>query len=206
MNKEIFKDISYGMYIVSAYDNKNVGCVINTFSQLTSNDALVSICLNKDNYTNKVIKKTNKFGVSILPENINPNIISKFGFSSSKDVDKFDGLNYTMVDEIPILKENICGYFVCEVKEIIDLGSHDLIISKVKNAEKLNDFTPMTYKYYHEVIKGKSPEKAPTYIEEEVKEENTYVCDICGYVHYGDLPDDFVCPVCGAPKNLFNKK
>lgn len=47
-----------------------------------------------------------------------------------------------------------------------------------------------------------------------------YVCDVCGYVfdegvgdpdngiapgtRFEDLPDDWVCPVCGAPKSSFN--
>ncbi len=30
-----------------------------------------------------------------------------------------------------------------------------------------------------------------------------YVCTVCGYVHKGELPDDFVCPVCGAGKEAF---
>ena len=47
-----------------------------------------------------------------------------------------------------------------------------------------------------------------------------YVCDICGYVYdpeegdpdsgvdpgtsFDDLPDDWVCPTCGAPKEDFS--
>lgn len=48
-----------------------------------------------------------------------------------------------------------------------------------------------------------------------------YVCSVCGYVYdeekgepdagiapgtkWEDIPDDFVCPVCGAPKDAFEK-
>ncbi|WP_243547406.1 rubredoxin [Pseudodesulfovibrio tunisiensis] len=47
-----------------------------------------------------------------------------------------------------------------------------------------------------------------------------YVCDICGYVYdpevgdpdsdipagtaFEDLPDEWVCPICGAPKDSFS--
>ncbi len=41
---------------------------------------------------------------------------------------------------------------------------------------------------------------------------DTYVCTICGWeyvpedgVAFEDLPDDFVCPVCGAGKEAFEK-
>lgn len=30
-----------------------------------------------------------------------------------------------------------------------------------------------------------------------------YVCTICGYVHKGELTDDFRCPVCGAGREAF---
>lgn len=32
-----------------------------------------------------------------------------------------------------------------------------------------------------------------------------YVCTVCGYIHNGELPDDFVCPVCGAGKDAFKE-
>lgn len=32
-----------------------------------------------------------------------------------------------------------------------------------------------------------------------------YVCTVCGYVHKGELPDDFRCPVCGAGKEAFKE-
>ena len=49
-----------------------------------------------------------------------------------------------------------------------------------------------------------------------------YVCGVCGYVYdpdrgdpdngigpetrFEDLPEDWVCPLCGAPKDMFEKK
>ena len=32
-----------------------------------------------------------------------------------------------------------------------------------------------------------------------------YRCSVCGYVHEGPLPEDFVCPKCKQPKNVFEK-
>ena len=32
-----------------------------------------------------------------------------------------------------------------------------------------------------------------------------YVCKVCGYVHEGELTDDFKCPACGAPASEFEK-
>ena len=35
-----------------------------------------------------------------------------------------------------------------------------------------------------------------------------YICTVCGYVHTAEkeLPDDFVCPICGAGKDAFKPK
>lgn len=207
MDKKIFRDINYGMYIVSSKDNKNVGCVINTLVQITSENPVIAISLNKENYTNEVIKKTKRFAVSLLSEKTNPNTIAKFGFSSSKDTDKFAEVNYEIVDDLPVITDEVCGYLVCEVINIIDVDTHDVIIAKVKDTKKLTEISAMTYKYYHEVIKGQAPKKAPTYIEEETKEdEEVWVCDICGYVHKGPLPKDFKCPMCGVDASHFQKK
>ena len=76
--------------------------------------------------------------------------------------------------------------------------------------------TPMTYGYYHSVIKGKAPKNAPTYQQETQKDDNpdteSWICTVCGYVYndpyisFEDLPDDWVCPICGAPKSAFKRK
>ena len=80
MDKKVFRDVSYGMYIVSGVlDDKKCGCVINTFCQINSVDPIVSISLNKDNYTNKVIRKSKRFSISIVsndtPSEVIPHIL-----------------------------------------------------------------------------------------------------------------------------------
>ena len=200
MDKSILRDITYGMYIVSTQDS---ACIINTLTQITSDNPIITISLNKNNYTNTKIKENKNFIVSILSEDINPNIISTFGFKSSKDTDKFKEFKYQEIDNIKVLEETI-GYIKCEVLDIIDCDTHDIFIAKVINTKKLNNKTPMTYKYYHEIIKGKAPKNAPTYIEE-AKEEDTYVCDICGYRHKGNIDENFKCPICGVDYTHFKK-
>lgn len=45
------------------------------------------------------------------------------------------------------------------------------------------------------------------------KNMNKYVCTVCGEIYdeekegvkFEDLPDTWVCPVCGVPKSLFKK-
>ena len=104
-----------------------------------------------------------------------------------------------------MLKENTTGYLICEVVDIIDCETHDIFLGRVIETKKENDNIPMTYKYYHEVVKGKAPKNAPTYIEEKV-EDDVYVCDICGYQHKGEVKEGFICPICGVNHTHFKKK
>ena len=41
--------------------------------------------------------------------------------------------------------------------------------------------------------------------EEVANSEKKYVCKICGYVHNGELPDDFTCPLCKKGKEFFEE-
>ncbi len=207
MDKNIYKKVTYGMYVLTtSNDGKQAGCIINTFNQITSQDYLISVSVNKDNYTNQVIKESKRFAISIISEKTSPNVIATFGFTSSKNTDKFMNFAYEMIDNLPVIKENTCGYLICELVQIIDCNTHDLMLAKVVSSSCDNDNKPMTYQYYHEVIKGSAPKKAPTYIEEVSTEEDSYVCDVCGYVHQGPVPDDFVCPICGVDASHFKKR
>ena len=100
MDKKVLRNLSYGVYVVTSREkDKNVGCIANSIMQVTSNPSVIAVSINHDNYTNKVIKENNKFGVSILKETTDAKIIGTFGFKSSKDTDKFDGINFK---EIPL--------------------------------------------------------------------------------------------------------
>lgn len=208
MNSKITRDITYGMYIITSKDEKNAGCVINTVCQITNGEfPKITVSLNKNNYTNGVIRKSKKFAISVISENINPNIISTFGFSSSKEIDKFQGLKIENIDDIPVLIDGVTGYMICEVESIIDCETHDIFIANISSENKINSLKPMTYTYYHEVIKGKAPKYALTYIEEKIEhsEVEKYKCTVCGYVYEGKIPDNFICPVCGKPHEYFEK-
>ena len=214
MDIKAMQDLSYGMYVITTNVNdKKVGCFVNTVTQITAENPIISVSVNKNNYTNEALKQNKKFAVSILSEETDASVISKFGFYSSRNVDKFDGVEHEIIDNIPVVKNNICGYMICEVINVVECETHDVFFARVLDAKKENKYKPMTYSYYHEVIKGKAPKTAPTYVEEkeddikiEIEGEEVYVCIVCGYVHKGTMPVDFKCPVCGVDRTMFKKK
>ena len=208
MDNKVLRNLSYGVYVVTTKDNdKNVGCIANSVMQITSSPSVIAVSINHDNYTNKCIKEKNTFAVSILKEDSNPNIIGEFGFKSSKDTNKFEDIDYKLEDNIPIINDS-CGYFICKVINIVETSTHTVFLGEIMKMDGATNDTPMTYKYYHEKLKGTSPKNAPTYQENsEEKEEKSikkWKCKICGYVYEGDeVPEDYICPICGQPHTEF---
>lgn len=189
MSFKVLRKLSYGMYVIGTkVDNRNVGCFVNTVTQVTSQNPIITVCINKNNYTNEAIRKTKRFSVSILSEKTNPLVIGTFGFFSSKEKNKFEEFDYEEVEctenhdgefkqmffeheeiaeTLPVLKENICGSLICEVIQIIDAETHDIFMARVVEEKKgEEDLIPMNYRFYHEVIKGTAPKTAPTYAED----------------------------------------
>ena len=96
------------------------------------------------------------------------------------------------------------------VIDVMETETHTIFLGEVTNADDYSDENPMTYKYYHEKLKGSSPKNAPTYEEKQDDEKKLdkktkkWKCKICGYVYEGDtVPEDFVCPICGQPHTEF---
>lgn len=212
IDKQAFRNISYGMYLVTTKNSKNNGCIINTLTQITSENPLISISLNKNNYTNEEIKSSNLFAISIISEETDNSIITNFGYKTGRETDKFANISYEMIADLPVITSKMVAYLICKVVNIIDCETHDIFIARVVESKKLNELPAMTYKYYHEVRKGTSPKNAPTFISEQ-SSKDCYRCTICGYIYdnskekikFEDLPDDWICPICGEPKQKFEK-
>ena len=167
MDLKVLQSLTYGMYVVGALDDgdRPVGCIINTCFQVTSQNPTFAISLNKDNYTTGVLQRNKRFSLSIIAEDTDPMVITFFGFCSSRDRDKYEKFGCTVMDGAPLVHGSFCGRLILDAEQFIDCGTHYVIISRLVNT--IAGFgTPMTYSYYHRVIKGKAPKNAPTYVAE----------------------------------------
>lgn len=209
MDTKVLRNLSYGLYVITTLkEDKYAGCIANSVIQVTSDPKKVLISINKDNYTNHCIKACEKFAISILSEKSDSTIIGAFGFNSSKEVDKFKNVEYSLKNGLPVI-DNSCGYIVCDVINIIETSTHTLFIGEIIDMGNYTEKVPMTYSYYHNKLKGSSSKNAPTYVkeaEEKSNEKNTkkWKCKVCGYVYEGEsIPEDFICPICGQPHTEF---
>ena len=167
MNRKALQQLSYGVYVISTWDNgRPVGCTANAAMQITSEPPTIAISINHDNYTNKCIEETGRFAISILGESSTPGIIGTFGFKSSREYNKFEEVQQLIKGFMPVVAES-CAYITCEVIDKMETSTHTVFLGKILEADVLQEDNPMSYAYYHNVIKGKSPKNAPTYVAEE---------------------------------------
>lgn len=187
--------IGYGLYVVTVNDGvKDNGLIVNTVSQLTSNPLRVSVTVNKSNYSHDVIKEKGILNVNCLTVACPFSIFENFGFSSGRDTDKFQSVEFTRSENgLPVLKKYVNSFMSLKVEQYIDLDSHGMFICEVTESAVFNEAESMTYSYYHKNVKPKPKAKSLG-----------YVCKICGYVYEGDpLPEDFVCPLCKHGAEFF---
>ncbi len=163
MDKTALFNLSYGVYVVTTWaEGRPTGCTANSAMQITATPETIAVSINHDNYTNKCIKDTGVFAINILGENVDPMVIGSFGFRSGKDVDKFEGIEHLVKGYLPVLPQAV-SYITCKVINTMETETHTVFLGEVTDAGNLSKDTPMTYSYYHKVVKGTAPKNAPTY-------------------------------------------
>ena len=191
----LFK-LSYGLFVLSAREEgKDNGCIINTAQQITDTPLRITITVNKQNYTHDMIQRTGEFNLSVLSQDAVFWVFQHYGFQSGRSVDKF-----AMIPEARtangIRYVEGCTNAVISGKVIsaVDCGTHTLFVAEVTDTKILSQEPSMTYQYYFDNVKPKPAA------------QGKWVCKICGYVHEGELPADFVCPWCKHPASDFEKQ
>lgn len=228
MDANILHNIGYGMYVVSSYKGDLLnGQIANTLFQITSEPVTIAVSINKQNLTHEFIEASSRFSVSILSEETPINFIGKFGFKSGRLGDKLKDVKFKMLSSgCPVVLDYAIGYIEAKVTNKLDCGTHTLFLGEMTDSEVSRSGRPMTYDYYHQVKRGTTPKTAPTFIKGEGMATGganmqKYRCTVCNYIYdpmlgdpdsgiqshtaFEDIPDAWVCPVCGVGKDKFEK-
>lgn len=227
-NKAFYK-LSYGLYVVSSVsEGEKNAQIANSVFQITSDPAIIAVSINKKNLTHEYIQESKLVGISVLSVETPMDFIGGFGFKSGRDTDKFKGISYKAGESgVPIVLDNTAAYFELEVEKEVDVATHTIFIGKVLNAEVLKDMEQMSYQYYQDIKRGKVQRIASDEIgkieknTKVVSDSPKYQCSICGYIYdssvgdpasgilagtsFENIPDNWVCPICGVPKDKFKQ-
>lgn len=232
IDRRAFSLLSYGLYVITASaGERGNGQIANVLFQVTSRPPRLATALNKDNFTHDLVKESGFFAATVLSRETTLPFVGLFGFRSGRDVDKLAKVGWRVGEAgLPIVTDFGLAAFECRVFAALDAGTHTLFVADVVSAAALTAGEPLTYDYYHNVLKGKTAANAPTYegfgrpgaAPAPVQGESAmkkYVCTVCGYVYdpaagdpdngvaagtpFEKLPASWVCPICGASQDQF---
>ena len=200
--------ISYGLFVLSArLGEKDNACIVNTVCQVTTNPRVITVAVNRENYTRDMILESGTFNVSILTEEAPFSLFQEFGFRSGRDCDKFEDRDACARSEngVYFISRFANAYLSARVLSATELSTHTLFLAEVTEARKLSSIPSATYAYYHAKIKPQPKKPAAP------SAGKVWVCTVCGYTYdeskegvpFESLPEDWVCPTCKHPKSDF---
>jgi flavin reductase (DIM6/NTAB) family NADH-FMN oxidoreductase RutF/rubredoxin len=239
VNPDALFTLSYGVYVIGTTDGERFNAQIsNSVMQVTNTPVRLAAAVNKNALTHENLMKTGKFTVTVIGDSADLEYIGRFGFKSGRDTSKFKDIKFALAPSgCPFPEEHALAYFDLNVVDQFDVGTHTLFIGESNHFEIIGEGVPLTYSFYRERLRGKTPPTAPTYravagdevpegftspgdVVEIDKTKQKYVCNICGYIYdpvkgdpqhgipagtaFDDIPDNWVCPVCGATKKDFS--
>ena len=100
---------------------------------ICSDPAMVSISIRKERYSHDIIKESGEFVINLTTKKL-CRATDYCGVKSGKDTDKFKDMHLTPEQSVkikaPAIKESPVN-IECKVKDIVELGSHDMFIAEV---------------------------------------------------------------------------
>ena len=225
--------LSYGLYTIGSTSGGRINAQIaNAVFQVTADPVRIAVAVNRDELTNEFIKDSGYLAIGVLSQDADLPFIGHFGFKSGRDIDKFATVDYiTTPSGCPCPKKNTVACIELKIESSVEVDTHTLFIGELTDCSLTGNGVPMTYAYYREVLCGKTPPTAPSFKAEtkktadeqkEGKIMKKYVCTVCGYVYdpevgdpdggiaagtaFKDIPEDWVCPVCGVGKDQFSEE
>lgn len=113
---------------------------------ICSDPVMVYVSVRKERFSHHMLMETKEYVINLTTEAL-AKATDYVGVKSGRDMDKFEAMHLTpvmgtlkyapMIEESPVCIE-------CEVTQVLELGSHDMFIAKVKNVyadEKYMDET-----------------------------------------------------------------
>ena len=164
MNAKVLRALSYGVYAVGVKtpDGRLSASIVNALAQVTNDPPCVCVCVNHKNYTNECIKESGQFSISVFSREATLIQIGSLGFTSGRDHDKLAAQKFRVdPNGLPLLENNICAWFICKVIGQTETSTHTLFLAEVTETSEEVAGHPMSYEYYHTVVKGKTPKNAP---------------------------------------------
>ncbi|MBO5426406.1 MAG: flavin reductase family protein [Lachnospiraceae bacterium] len=139
MAKEVWKagnmlyPVPAVMVTVSDGKDKDNIITIAWTGTINSDPAMVSISVRKSRYSHELLTANGEFVINLVTRDLTY-AMDYCGVKSGRDMDKFEAMKLTRgkasAVNVPIIEESpVC--IECKVKQVLELGTHDMFIAEV---------------------------------------------------------------------------
>lgn len=128
--------------VTTRQDGRPAGTVVNAFSAVSLQPALLLVCLDRDSRTLAALRDFGAFGVNILSSE-QEGIVERFARKDATD--RFAGLEWDEgASGAPRLLGGVAS-FDCRVHEIVAGGDHEIVLGHVVNVQSAPLAQPLLY-------------------------------------------------------------
>jgi len=143
--KKVLRDITYGLYAITASHQSERGVfTANWLSQASFDPPLVMLSVENDSSTLPLIRESGRFAICPLEEG-QKDLAAALGKPKARAGDKFATLELKIVATaagIPALADSL-GYLVCDVQAESPAGDSVVFIGEVVEARSFSDAPPL---------------------------------------------------------------
>lgn len=140
--RQAFSMFPTGVVAVCAMDEgKPVGMAVNSFSSVSLEPALVSVCVANTSSTWPRLKKSANIGLSVLgadQESLSRKLSSRHG-------DRFEGVEWTVNDDGALFIEGATLWLDCRVHDQLRGGDHEIILFEVLQSHLFPQVPPLVF-------------------------------------------------------------
>lgn len=139
MSKEVWKpgNMLYPLPVVMVTVSDGTGndniITIAWTGTVNSDPAMVSISVRKSRYSHELLTKNGEFAINLVTRKL-AYAMDFCGVKSGRDMDKFEVMKLTRQKastiNVPLIKESPVS-LECKVKQVMELGSHDMFLAEV---------------------------------------------------------------------------
>jgi flavin reductase (DIM6/NTAB) family NADH-FMN oxidoreductase RutF len=131
-----------GVTVVSCLDKDNnpLGFTANSFTSVSLDPQLISICIDKESFNIDTFSITEHFAVSILSES-QQSISTTF---ATPNEERFKDIDWRSEDTGSPIISNAVAWFDCKTEQVVDAGDHLILIGKIISFDS-SPKTPLMY-------------------------------------------------------------
>ncbi len=134
-----------GVTVVTASDEgMHYGLTVSSFTSISLDPPLVAVCVGNHNRAPEMIRRSGRFGVSILARDQEA-VSNHFARSGREPSATFEGATPHATGHDVTVVEGSLAWLACSLHQAVELGDHTLIVGEVLETRTSPDRDPLMY-------------------------------------------------------------